>query len=106
DAGAWAVRLRTEGIIRPIGLEVARPRLSWALESGARSTRQAAYRITAASSRNVLTGGAADLWDSARIESDRCFDVAYGGRELRSSQRVWWRVRVWDEAGQASGASA
>jgi len=102
DAAARAVRLRTEGIDRPIGLEVARPRLSWALESGARNTRQAAYRITAASSRNGLTGGAADLWDSARIESDRCFDVAYGGRELRSSQRVWWRVQVWDEAGQAS----
>src|SRR5438105_714892 len=105
DAVLKAVRLRTEGIDHPIGLELAQPRFSWALESAARNTRQAAYRITAASSARGLASGTADLWDSARVASDRCFDVAYAGRGLRSGQRAWWRVQVWDEAGRISAPS-
>jgi alpha-L-rhamnosidase len=91
-----AVRLRVEYIERPLGLEVARPRLSWACTSRARGAAQSAYRITAASSREHLEAGNADLWDSGVVRSGRCFEVRYGGRMLRSAQRVWWRVQVWD----------
>ena len=38
--------------------------------------------------------------------SDRCFEVAYDGKVLHTGQRVWWRVQVWDGAGNTSAASA
>jgi alpha-L-rhamnosidase len=98
-------RLWTERVECPLGVEVDRPRLSWSLVSAARNVRQSAYRVTAASSRERLEAGEADLWDSGRVASDRCFDVEYDGKLLHSGQRVWWRVQVWDDGARASAPS-
>jgi alpha-L-rhamnosidase len=70
-----------------------------------RNARQSAYRITAASSQEYLGDGIADIWDSGRVETDRCFDIRYDGRALQSRERVWWHVQVWDEAGGISPPS-
>ncbi|MDB6082365.1 MAG: alpha-L-rhamnosidase [Gammaproteobacteria bacterium] len=99
------VRTRTECIDRPMGLEVARPRFSWALESSDRNVRQRAYRLAVASDPKRLSARKADLWDSGRVESDRCFDVPYEGRALRSGERAWWRVLVWDHHDRLSAPS-
>jgi len=88
-------RTRTECIDRPMGLEVAQPRFSWALESDSHGVRQTAYRIVVASSEAPAPTAADLLWDSGRVESDQCFDVAYQGHPLQSGQRAWWRVQVW-----------
>lgn len=98
-------RLRAEHIEQPLGLAVPQPRLSWALAGRARGATQSAYRITAASSREHLQAGRADLWDSGVIRSDRCFDIRYDGSTLHSGQRVWWRVQVWDGDGRATSPS-
>jgi alpha-L-rhamnosidase len=97
-----AVRTRTECIDRPLGLEVAQPRFSWALETSGRGIRQTAYRIRVASDAELLSAATADLWDSGRVESDRCFEVAYAGKTLHSGQRVWWSVQVWDNRDHTS----
>ena len=99
-------QLWTERVDCPLGVEVSRPRLSWALASAGRGARQSAYQVTAASTRERLEAGEADLWDSGRIASDSCFEVAYDGKVLHSGQRVWWRVQVCDGAGRPSAASA
>ncbi|HEU5442424.1 MAG TPA: hypothetical protein VFU61_01275, partial [Steroidobacteraceae bacterium] len=106
DATLSVAQLRTEWIDRPLGVEVSQPRLSWALTGGGRGAAQSAYRVTAASTRERLEAGEADLWDSGEVKSDRCFDIAYDGKVLHSGQRVWWRVQVWDGAGVASAPSA
>ena len=94
SAAQKVVRTRTECVDRPMGLEVVQPRFSWALESASQGVRQTAYRVVVASSEALLSTGP-DLWDSGRVESDRCFDVSYQGHALRSGQRAWWRVEVW-----------
>ena len=99
-------RLATERIDCPLGVEVSRPHLSWALTGGGRGAGQSAYRITAASSRERLEAGEADLWDSGRVHSDRCFEIAYDGKVLHSGERVWWRVQAWNAAGVACAPSA
>lgn len=106
EAALTVMQLWTERVDRPLGVEAARPGLSWALASNGRGARQSAYRVTAASSLERLQTGEADLWDSGRVSDDRCFEVAYDGKVLHSGQRVWWRVQVWDGAGRASPASA
>ena len=91
--------LRSEQRSNPLGIDTARPRLSWRLLSERRAMRQAAYRITAASRPTDLAAGDPLLWDSGRVASDQSWLVEYGGPALRSAQRVYWQVQVWDDTG-------
>lgn len=99
-----ACNLRCEHLANPIGLDEVKPRLSWQLEDARAGAWQTACQIVAASSCEALETKP-DLWDSGRIQTDQCLDIVYGGKRLTSRQRVWWRVRVWDHAGQPTGWS-
>ena len=91
--------MRVEYSTNPLGIDAARPRLSWRITSSERNTMQAAYQIQVA--RNN-TG----IWDSGRVASDSSVYVVYGGPPLASRTRYTWRVRVWDAKGRASPWSA
>ena len=78
-----AIRLRTEYLIDPIGVDFRRPRLQWNAEGG---ERQTAFQIVAGD------------WDSGRVESSAMH--AEYPMELRERERVVWRVRLWDETGE------
>lgn len=83
-----AVRLRTEHMKNPMGIDIRRPCLSWNCEGG---IAQTAYEISAREEGR-------EIWNSGRGESSRmnaCF-----GAELRGRQQVFWRVRLWDEENQ------
>ena len=84
----------------PIGIDVNQPRLSWQLHSHERGVCQSAYQILVASSETELESGHNLVWDSGKIESDQSLHVPYNGPTLASGQRVYWKVRVWDDAGQ------
>lgn len=84
------------------GIDTAQPRLGW----NACFTNQTAYQIQCASSRIKLLGGEADLWDSGKITSSQCVDVLYAGKPLATSQRVFWRVKIWDAADVESAWSS
>jgi len=94
-----AERLRAEYLDEPLGIDVVRPRLGWIATSGRRGAAQSGYRILAASRRELLDDDKNDLWDSGKIHGFKTQQIEYGGRELSSEQRVYWKVRVWDEAG-------
>ena len=71
----------------PVGMDVATPRFSWKLPEG--TSRQSAYEIDAG------------VWRTGKVVSDESLNAAtWGGAPLRPSQRVRWRVRVWDENGR------
>ena len=97
-----AVGLRCEYVTAPLGIDVAAPRLSWALAGSARGERQTGYRILASGSQAQLDCDNGDLWDTGQVSSDQTTQVAYRGRPLTSSQQVFWKVRVWDKDGAAS----
>src|SRR5512139_1583534 len=98
--------LRCEYLTNPLGIDIARPRLSWELRDDRRGARQSAYQIQVATSETRLREGTADLWDSDKVASDQSTHVAYAGKMLGSAQRAWWRVRVWDAEGQPAEWSA
>ena len=100
------VGLMVDCLDRPLGLESATPRLSWRLESERAGAGQTAYRVRVASSAEAVADGGADLWDSGKVISDQCFDVAYGGPPLVSRQRCWWSVEVLDETGAPATSAA
>ena len=97
--------LRCEYRFDPLGIDIARPRLSWRLVSDRPGARQSAYQIRVARSEAGLRdGGGADLWDSGRVPSDQSVHVEYAGAQLGSGERAYWTVRVWDENGEPSEA--
>ena len=99
------IRLRCEHLENPLGIDETQPRLSWLLEATGRSRRQTAYQILASSTLQHLETDQGDLWDSGKTASDESVLIAYNGSRLISRQRVWWKVRVWDEGDQVSNWS-
>ena len=101
--------LRCEYHVDPIGIDAAKPRLSWVLESDSpleRGQAQSGYQILVASSRELLDAGKGDLWDTGKISSDETIQIEYGGTALASNQQAFWKVRVWNAGGKASEYSA
>jgi len=94
--------LKCEYKTNPLGIDVARPRLSWKLSAPQRGTVQTAYRIRAAESIEDLRRIKKHLWNSGRVKSGQSVHVVYDGPALKPRQRVWWQVRVWDNHGGAS----
>jgi hypothetical protein len=102
------VELRCEYRENPLGVDVAQPRLGWILTSTRarlRGQRQSAYQVLAASSAELLAKEQGDLWDSGKVATEQMNQLAYGGKPLASYQPVWWKLRVWDQAGNPSAWS-
>ncbi len=91
--------LTTDRQSTPLGLGDARPALAWTLSGEGRDRAQSAYQVQ-------LTQGEQTIWDSGEVHSANSADVAYGGPALASGTKYAWRVRVWDETGQAGDWSA
>ncbi len=96
--------LRCEHLENPLGLDENRPRLSWQITDPRPGARQTAYQIIAASRPDFL-GRKPDLWDSGKVNDDQCLDITWQGRTLKSRQRVFWCVRVWDNQNTVSAWS-
>jgi alpha-L-rhamnosidase len=56
-------------------------------------------------SKEALAAENALLWDSGKVVSDQSIHVEYAGPQLLSSQRYFWRIRVWDNEDKASAWS-
>ena len=79
------------------------PRLSWWASGDGHCRAQSAYRIFAASNRDLLKKQQGDLWDSKLVRSGQSHLIEYGGTMPPALSEVWWTVQIWDEAGRASG---
>ena len=90
-----AIRLKTEFLTNPIGVDFQKPILTWNCEGG---IKQTAYRIVA-SADGVVT------WDSGKVQSD-AMRATYP-QALMSRQRIEWSITLWDEndvSGEAADA--
>jgi alpha-L-rhamnosidase len=99
-----AAELKCEYKTNPLGLDVAKPRLSWVLrssDSDARGQAQSAYQILVASSADSLAADKGDLWDTGKVASDETIQIPYAGKPLASNQRAFWKVKVWNGPGDA-----
>ena len=97
------VDLRCQNLRDPVCVET--PTLSWKCDSAAENVTQTAYEIELASSPTLLSQGAADVWKSGKVASDRQFQIKPPEKTLADATPYWWRVRVWDGSDQMSGWS-
>ncbi len=78
-----------------IGIENKNPGLSWEIYCpDQRNIRQVAYQLLVASSPERLNEKDADIWNSGIVESDNSTQVLYDGKDLKSSTRYFWNVRI------------
>ena len=82
-----AIRLKTEHLFNPIGVDFIAPRLYWNCSGG---KKQTAYQIVAADDAGNL------LWDSGKVES-ASMRAQWGGKPVPPKTKVLWKVRLWDE---------
>lgn len=109
QAGLRPTRLKCEYLTDPLGVDVARPRLSWVLETttpGKRSQKQTAYQILVSQNLANLTEGKGEHWDTGKVASGDTIQIAYNGEPLGKGMRYYWKVRTWDESGTPSPWSA
>lgn len=80
-----AIKLKTEHMNNPLGIDIKKPFLSWIAEDG---ITQTAYEISASSDGE-------EIWNSGLVYTNIMHAVFEG--ELKSRQMVTWKVRLWDE---------
>ena len=78
-----AVKLRTEYLIDPVGIDIPNPRVFWTCEGG---VKQTAYRIVS------------EKWETGKVESDSMRAVY--PLTLVSGERVNYKIKLWDENGE------
>lgn len=95
------INLTCEYRTNPLGIDVARPRLTWEVNDTRRGAVQTAYEIVV-STEESLRQARHVVWDTGKVESDRTTHVVYEGQPLESGTRYYWHVRTWDTDGRAS----
>lgn len=98
--------LRCELLENPIGIDLPHPRFSWRLfADNERNVNQTSYHILVASSQENLAQNIGDVWDSGVINSDQSQWVSYNGKQLKSNQFYYWKVRVQTNKGETTWSS-
>ena len=77
----------------PLGIDNAKPTLTWQLSGTGRGVTQARYRILVASTSALAAARKGDLWDTGPVASDNT-SVTYAGKALASRTRYYWTVEV------------
>ncbi len=101
-AKTQVTKLVCEYLENPIGIDIEKPRLSWQMNSDELNVKQKAYEIRVADSPKNLNKKHALIWTSGKVESDKSVNVEYGGSPLKSMQRAYWQVRIWDNNNKVS----
>ncbi len=92
--------------LKPVHLRSEYPRLTWQVTSKERNQRQTAYHLLIASSREQLASGKGDLLDSGTVKTNTTAVSLAMRWEPTATGEIWWKVRVWDKDGKASGWSS
>ena len=96
------LELNCEYQVNPLGIDNIRPRLGWILDSEQRGQRQTAYQVIVASTLKNIKRNEGDQWNTGKVLSGKSIHIEYDGKTLRTGQKYYWKVRVWDKEGKAS----
>lgn len=94
DVSFMVEQIQVEMKTNPEGIDVRSPRFSWKISSDMKDVMQKGYRIQVASSLDDLENGHDLLWDSGVVESSDNLFIPYCGKELKSRDVCYWRVKV------------
>lgn len=98
--------LRCLNRVNPINIDQKKILLSWKLNSAERSVLQVAYQLMVAEQLSDLTSEKATIWNSGKVAGQASMQVPYGGPELKSVKKYYWKVRIWDNKNHVSAWSS
>lgn len=85
----------------PIGIGHSKIYLGWEIHSLKENTYQTAYQIEASNSLENLLNNRL-IWNSGKVYSDSSINVVYKGPKIKSRERIYWRVKIWDNYNRES----
>ena len=94
-----------DGRSNPMAIVSESPRLSWQIESATRNQMQSAYQVLVADDGLKLNDNQGNVWNSRKVESSNAHLITYGGTPLEPGKTYYWKVRIWNKAGQVSAWS-
>ena len=101
-SGASSVRLRTEYLANPVGIDAPAPRFSWAPQAARRGAAVAAYRLVV-----MALADGATVWDSGSVAANATTNIAYAGAAALASDADYeWSVTWADELGAVSAPAS
>ena len=86
--------------VNPIGIDNRYPRFSWKIGGTGNNILQTAYSVRVATDEKFSASKV--VWQSDKVESDESILRSYKGTDLKSGQRYFWQVKVWDNRGKES----
>ena len=92
--------LSVEHKTNPIGIENSKPRFSWKINSMDNNVMQTAYLMRVAKTEKFSSADI--IWQSGKVKSDESILQIYQGPDLKSGQRYFWQVKIWDNKGKES----
>ena len=103
-AASETSNLRCEYLVNPIGIDSHRPRLTWMMVDDKREAAQSAYELIVGTDSSKVSSGVGDQWTTGKVNSSAML-VEYNGSPLEPFTRYFWRVKVYDAAGNPSSVS-
>ena len=98
------LNLSVSEVENQLGLVLHEKAYNW--EVPAAIGKQTAWQILVASTKQRLDADVGDIWDSGKRYSAGNKEVRHAGLAFESGQKVWWKVRIWDENDVAGSYSA
>jgi alpha-L-rhamnosidase len=87
--------------VNPIGIDNKKPRFSWKIIESGNNIIQSAYILKIATDAQFAN----IVFQSGKVNSAESILQSYTGPELKSGQRYFWQVKVWDNNGKESAWS-
>lgn len=87
------VKLKTDGMVNPLGMDEAEPSFSWQMQSDAIGAAQKSYQVVVTDEAGTV------VWDSGVVESNASSGIKYEGEALRPTTAYTWQVTVTDNEG-------
>ena len=84
----------------PVGIDILQPRFSWKIYGSGNNILQTAYSIRVATDQKFSARKI--VWQSGKTTSSESVLQTFKGAGLKSGQRYFWQVKIWDNKGRES----
>jgi len=92
------VKLLCNHTENPAVINTLTPKFSWQLKSELRNQFQSSYHILVADNLDDIKNSRGNIWDSVKVNSDESILIQFRGKELKSAQKYYWKVKVWNQS--------
>ena len=97
--------LECEYLVNPLGIDAAKPRLTWQMKVGKQGAFQKAYQVYVGTDSSEVADGKGKIWESGKVNSG-LLPLLYQGPKLKPFSKYFWTAKILDEEGNWSNLSS